>query len=338
MVSHLDRYREIAETLARHGLGVLIGASGMERWVTFPRALVRRSRRDQPYSTAEHLRLALEELGPTFVKLGQLLSTRSDLLPPAYLVELARLQDALPPVPGQVVRELVEQELGRAPDDVFVHFDSVPLASASIGQAHAATLQDGTEEVVKVRRPGAVEQIEVDLEILHNLAAQASRRWKEAADYDLPGLAQEFARTLRAELDYLAEGRNAERFATNFAGDEGVHIPQVYWETSTSRVLTLERIRGVKVSDLEALDAGGIDRQSLAARAAEVAAQMIFDDGFFHADPHPGNLFIEPDGRIGLIDFGMVGVVDAELRERLAVLLVALIRKTLIASPLPSPG
>ncbi len=328
MVSaHLDRYREIGETLARHGLGVLIGASGMERWIPFHRGLLRQIRRDKPYSTAEHVRLALEELGPAFIKLGQLLSTRPDLLPPAYLTELARLQDSIAPVPTQVIEHLVEQELGAPPDSIFASFDLVPLASASIGQAHAATLLDGTEVVVKVRRPGAVEQIEVDLEILQNLAAQASRRWEEAADYDLTGLADEFARTLRAELDYLAEGRNAERFADNFAGNDGIHIPQVFWETTTSRILTLERIRGLKVSDLPALDAGGIDRPALAARAAEVAAQMIFDDGFFHADPHPGNLFIEPDGRIGLIDFGMVGVVDSELREQLGILLLALTRK-----------
>ncbi|HYP46516.1 MAG TPA: AarF/UbiB family protein [Propionibacteriaceae bacterium] len=324
---HLERYREIAETLARHGLGVLLGASGMERWIPFNRRLVRYAHRGRAISTAEHLRLALEDLGPTFVKLGQVLSTRSDLLPPAYLTQLARLQDSLTPVPAPVIRETVEQELGASLEDIFTSFDLTPLASASIGQAHAATLTDGTEVVVKVRRPGTVEQVEEDLEILHNFAAQASRRWVEAKDYDLPGLADEFARTLRAELDYLAEARNAERFAENFAGNDLVHIPRVYWETTTSRVLTLERIRGVKVSDLVGLEASGIDRPALATRAAEVAGQMIFDDGFFHADPHPGNLFIEPDGRIGLIDFGMVGVVDAELRERLGVLLIAFARK-----------
>jgi len=327
VINHLDRYRVIAETLARHGLGVLLGASGIERYIPFHRSLARVAHRSENRSTAEHVRLALEELGPTFVKLGQLLSTRSDLLPPAYLTELARLQDSLTPIPSPVIQELVESELGRSVDEVFAAFDLVPLASASIGQAHAATLRDGTEVVVKVRRPGATEQVEVDLEIMQNLAAQLNRRWEDAAGYDLPGLAEEFSRTLRAELDYLAEGRNAERFAKNFAGNPGVHIPTVHWETTTSRILTIERIRGLKVSDLAALDAAGIDRPALAAHAAEVAAQMIFDDGFFHADPHPGNLFIEPDGRIGLIDFGMVGEVDSEMREKLGLLLVALTRK-----------
>ncbi len=317
VILHLDRYRVIAETLARHGLGVLLGASGIERFIPFHRSLARYAHRSEKYSTAQHVRLALEELGPTFVKLGQVLSTRSDLLPPAYLNELAKLQDSLSPVPPGVITDVLESELGGTVDDIFDSFDLTPLASASIGQAHAATLADGTEVVVKVRRPGAVEQVEVDLEILQNLAAQADRRWEDAAGYDLPGLAEEFARTLRAELDYLAEGRNAERFAENFADHPGVHIPAIHWETTTSRVLTVERLRGLKVSDLDALDRADVDRPALAARAAEVVAQMSFDDGFFHADPHPGNLFIEADGRIGLIDFGMVGVVDTELRERL---------------------
>ena len=291
VIQHLDRYRVIGETLARHGLGVLLGASGIERYLPFHRQIARYAHRSENLSTAQHVRLALEELGPTFVKLGQVLSTRPELLPPAYVTELALLQDSLSPVPEPVIRQVLEAELGGPLESLFAAFDLTPLASASIGQAHAATLLDGTDVVVKVRRPGAVEQIEVDLEILQNLAAQADRRWVEAADYDLPGLAEEFARTLRGELDYLAEGRNAERFAENFAGDPGVRIPRVFWETTTTRVLTVERLGGYKISDLDALDAAGIDRPALAAHATQVVAQMIFDDGFFHANPHPGNMF-----------------------------------------------
>ena len=228
---------------------------------------------------------------------------------------------------GQTISEVVTQQLGRGTADVFASFDLVPLATASIGQAHAASLWDGTEVVVKVRRPGVVEQIELDLEILQNLAAHAGRHWQAAADYDVVGIAQGFAQTLRAELDYLREGRNAERFAVNFIDHPRVHIPHVYWETTTSRVLTLERIRGTKVNDLQALDRAGIDRREVASCAATVAAKMIFDDGFFHADPHPGNLFIESGGRIGLIDFGMVGDIDEPLRRRLGGLLAALVGK-----------
>lgn len=324
---HADRYRQIAETLARHGLGFLVGAAGLQRWLPFHHGLMGHERREQPYSNPEHLRLALEQLGPTFIKLGQVLSTRPDLLPEPYRQELAALQDSAPPVPGTVIAHLVECELGGPPSEIFTSFDLQPLASASLGQAHTAVLSDGTDVVVKVRRPNVVEQVEQDLEILRNMATRAARHWEVAADYDLIGIADEFAHTLRAELDYLEEGRNAERFATNFAADDDIRIPRIYWDTTTSRVLTLERISGIKVSDLRALDAAGIDRPALAARAARAVAKMIFEDGFFHADPHPGNLFIEPGGRIGLIDFGMVGEIDPHLREELGTLLLALARQ-----------
>jgi len=325
--NHRDRYREIAETLSRHGLGYLVGVLGLEGHVPFHRGLLGHERREEPYAQPEHVRLALEQLGATFVKLGQILSTRPDLLPAEYQSELAKLQDAAPVVPEDAIRDLITEALGHGPEEAFASFEAAPLAAASIGQAHAAILADGTEVVVKVRRPGVVEQIEVDLEILQNLAVHASRRWQAADDYDIVGLADEFAQTLRAEVDYLREGRNAERFAANFAEDPDVHIPRVFWETTTSRVLTLERIRGINVSDLEALDAAGVDRRALAERATRVTAKMIFEDGFFHADPHPGNLFIEPAGRVGIIDFGMVGTVDEDLRERLGALLLGLSRQ-----------
>lgn len=325
--AHLERFRQVAEILARHGLAFLFGASGLDRWL--PRSMSGRNRAGaEPVRTnPQRLRLALEELGPAFIKLGQLLSTRPDILPPAYLAELARLQDGAPPVPAETIRSLLQQELGAGPEEVFAEFDDVPLASASIGQAHAATLLDGTAVVVKVRRPGVVARIERDLEILQNLAALASRRWEAAEDYNLTGIAADFAFTLRAELDYLQEGRNAEQFAENFEADPTMHIPRVFWPSTTSRVLTMERISGIKVDKVDELDAAGINRPELAGRAARAAAKMIFEDGLFHADPHPGNLFIEPGGRIGLIDFGMVGTVDEKLRNQLGALLLALVRK-----------
>ena len=311
MSGHRARYREIATILSRHGLGYLIDRAD-------PRA--------SSDTAPERLRLALEDLGATFVKLGQLLSTRSDLLPPEYQTELAKLQDAAPPVAGDVVKTLVVEELGRPLEQAFASFDLEPLAAASIGQAHAATLHDGAEVVVKVRRPGVVEQVERDLEIVQNLAARAARHWDAAAEYDVVGIADDFARTLRAELDYLTEGRNADRFASNFTGDPDAQVPHLYWETTTSRVLTLERIRGIKITDLEALDEAGVDRRALAERATRVTAKMIFEDGFFHGDPHPGNLFIQDGGRIGLIDFGMVGTIDDRLREQLGKVLIAFTR------------
>ncbi len=266
--------------------------------------------------------MALEDMGVTFVKLGQILASRADLLPPDYQVELAKLQDQARPLPVGTVEKAIQEELGAAAAELFGSFETEPLAAGSIGQAHAAILKDGSAVVVKVRRPGALEQVEEDLAILGELAAAASRRWEIAELYDLVGLADEFKQTLMAELDYVREGRNAERFARNFVDDPDVHIPRVSWDTSTARVLTLERIQGLKIDDLAGLEAAGIDRHDLAERAARVILKMVFDDGFFHADPHPGNFFIEESGRIGLIDFGMVGSLDDRTRQQLARLLL----------------
>lgn len=319
-----SRYRQIAVVLGRHSLGFLAGLLGIDGH------RARRAAGDtspqEPREAAAHLRLALEELGPTFVKLGQVLSTRPDLLPPVYVSELAKLQDSAPPVPAALIRDVIRRELGGTPEELFAAFDDEPLASASIGQAHAATLKDGTPVVVKVRRPGAVAQVQQDVEILQNLAERTARVWDLAREYDAVGLADEFAATIRAELDYLQEGRNAERFAQDFAGASDVLIPRVFWEHTTSRVLTLERMYGMKVSDTEDLDAAGVDRQGLARRGADIVLKMVFEDRFFHADLHPGNLFVHDDGDIVLIDFGMVGVVEERMRGHLSDLFIALVR------------
>ena len=314
---HLNRSRQIARTLLSHG------------WDFLRNNEERNAGQNSVTSNARplHLRLALEELGTTFIKLGQLLSTRADLMPPQYLVELRKLQDSAPPVPFAEIQQAIVTELGQPIENLFAEFDSTPLAAASIGQAHAATLRDGTEVVVKVRRPGVVEQVNEDLEILKELAATAIRHSNFAAQYDLIGLVEEFSQTLRAELDYIREGHSAERFAANFATDPHIHIPRVFWEATTSRVLTLERIRGVKINDLVALDQQGTDRPWLAHYATNIVLKMVCEDGFFHADPHPGNFFIEQNGTIGLIDFGMVGVLDERTQELLAELLIAIDRE-----------
>jgi len=318
---HLDRSGQISRVLARHGLDYLAGSLGLERFEAVQK-LFGHAHQKVPFSQPEHLRMALEEMGTTFIKLGQILSTRADLLPPEYLVELTKLQDAAPPVSFEAIRQAVVKELGQPIETAFAFFDPKPLAAASIGQAHVATLPDGTEVVVKIRRPGVMEQVEEDLEILKRLAATATRHWEFAGRYNLIGLAQEFSDTLRSELDYIREGQSAKTFATNFAGDPKIHIPRIFWGTTTTRVLTLERIRGTKINDLAALDKQGIDRPALAEYATNAVLKMVCDDGFFHADPHPGNFFIEADGRIGLIDFGMIGKVDETTQQRLADLLV----------------
>jgi ubiquinone biosynthesis protein len=318
------RRRQIADVLVRHAWASLLTVTGLNHCGSVDGGP---THHEGCHTPAEHLRLAFEELGPTFIKLGQALSTRPDLLAPEYQVELAKLQDASPSLPAKVVHEVIAAELDGALERSFASFDVDPLAAASIGQAHAATLSDGTDVVVKIRRPGAVEQVEQDLEIIKNAAAYASRHWESADLFDVVGLAEEFAQNLRAQLDYLHEARNAERFASNFEGDPDVHIPKVFWETTTSRIITLERIRGMKVTDLASLAAAGIDRHRLATRATNLVAKMVFEHGFFHADPHPGNFFIQPDGQIGVIDFGIVGTLDDHLREQLLKFLIALIRR-----------
>lgn len=326
MNAHRRRYRRIASALQRHGLGLVAGLIGLGSWIPFHKGLLGHARRDEPYASPEHVRLALEELGPTFIKLGQLLSTRDDLLPPSYLHELAKLQDAVPAEDWEPMRAMIREELGAEPDEVFARFDSEPLAAASIGQAYAATRHDGTEVVVKVRRPGAVAQVTEDLEILQNLAERAGRRWDKARQFDLPGIVEEFSHTLRAELDYLQEGRNAEQFAADFAASPDVAIPRVFWETTTSRVLTLERMRGTRIDEVDVLDAAGIDRHQLAQRGADLVLTMVFENRFFHADPHPGNMFVQPDGSLALIDFGMVGQLTEEVAGQLTDVLLGFAR------------
>ena len=314
---HLARSREIASVLIGHGWDYLLHS--VESGKLNPK---RPLQHRPPLTRPAHLRSALEELGTTFIKLGQILSTRADLLPPDYLAELSKLQDSAPAVPFEAIREAILKELGQPVEQVFLQFDPKPLAAASIGQAHAAKLKDGTEVVVKIRRPGVVEQVDEDLKILKELADALNGRLEFADRYDIPGIVEEFSETLRAELDYIREGHNAERFAENFTAERGLHIPRIYWETTTSRVLTLERIRGTKISDVASLDKQGIDRPALARFATDVVMQMVCEHGFFHADPHPGNFFIESNGAIGLIDFGMVGTLDEQTQDHLADLLI----------------
>lgn len=327
--THVDRYLQIAAAFRRHGLGFAAGILGIDRMIPRGRGGTADAARRATAESPAHLRAALEELGPTFIKLGQLLSTRSDLLPPAFVAELERLQDSAPPVAVEEIRAVIRSELGAEPERVFASFDDRPLASASIGQAHTATLADGTHVVVKVRRPGAVSQVQMDLEIMQNLAMRATRAWDFARDVDAVGIVEEFAATIRAELDYLEEGRNAERFARDFEDDPSVVIPRVFWEHTTSRVLTLERMDGMNVADTVALDEAGVDRDLVARRGADIVLKMIFEDRFFHADLHPGNLFIHGDGTIALVDFGMVGVIGEELRAHLSRLFIAMVRSDL---------
>ena len=322
--SQAARSREIVHVLLRHGLGFVVGALGLDSLVPFHRGLLGHPKRSEAYTRPEHVRMALEDLGPTFIKLGQIASTHADLLPPDYERQLARLQDGVPPAPTAAIRAVIEDELGTPVETAFASFEDEALAAASIGQAHAARLHDGTEVIVKVQRPGVAARIRSDLALIRSLANTASRRSELADRYDVVSIVDEFAATLLAELDYQREAERIARFSANFAGDPGVRIPGVFREVSAGRVLTLERLRGIRIDDLAALDAAGVDRTALAARTSTMLMKMVFEDGFFHADPHPGNLFVEPDGRIGLIDFGIAGTVDDATRDRLVDVLLAL--------------
>lgn len=308
--------------LVAHAVALLVSLLRVA-WTPAATADVRRRRRAR--ILAVELRRGIEDLGIAATKIGQILSTRPDLLAPELAVELARLQDSAPPEPAGTVEQVIAAELGPGWGGRIRELDPVPLAAASIGQAHAAVLSDGTEVVVKVRRPGAVEQVTLDLEILERAASLLSRCSDRVRRADLRGLVGEFSTTLRAELDYRQEATNAERFATAFAAWPDVHIPRVHRAETTSRVITLDRIRGIKLDDVDALDMAGIDRCELARRAADVVLTMVFELRCFHADPHPGNFFVERDGRLGIIDFGMVGTLDRSTASALLSLLVALV-------------
>jgi len=318
------RYREVATTLTRHGMGAIAARLGLDR--------INPLRRGDPSpagaaTPAVHLRLALEELGAAAIKLGQILSTRPDLVPPEYIAELEKLRDRVPPVETPAVVAIIEAELGRPCSEVFATFDETPLAGASIGQVHAATLPDGTRVAVKVRKPGVLEQVTLDLAILADLARRAAKTELLDPAYDIVALVDEFSWTLRAELDYVREGRNADRLRTILAEEPRVLIPRVFWDVTTPAVLVMDRIDGISIADVAALDAAGVDRRALARTMAEVLMKQVFEEGFYHADPHAGNFLVLADGRIGMLDFGMTGLMNDELRHALLALFVATIAR-----------
>ena len=321
------RLTQVATVLGRRGLGFLLTRFGLEGPAPFRVALLALGATADRAGRPVQLRLALEELGATAIKLGQILSTRGDLLPPAYIDELAKLRDRVPPVDAAAIRGVIEREFGQPVEAVFARFDDAPLAAASIGQVHAAALRDGEEVVVKVQRPGVGEQIETDLRLLLDLARTAQRRSPITRDYDLVALAEEFAWTLRGELDYEREGRNADAFRRQFAGDPDIVIPTIHWPQTTARVLTMQRLAGVYIDDLAGLDQLDVDRHQLAVRSAEILLAEVFEHGFYHADPHPGNFLVQPDGAIGALDFGMVGRIAVGARLDLLDLAAAVVER-----------
>jgi len=326
---HLNRYRQILAVLFKYGFGDLLEMLKIDQYIEVGLQMISRKRanRVEPLNRPQRLRMAFEELGPTYIKLGQILSTRPDLVPMEYIEELSKLQDKIPAFPFAQVRKSVSAEFGMPPEDLFDSLEEEPFASASIGQVHRAVLKDGEAVAVKFQRPGIEKIIEVDLEIMLHLATLAERHIEELSFHRPVKIVEEFARTLEKEIDYQNEATNMERIARHFLDDPHVYIPKVFRETTTTRVLTTEFIEGIKISDIESLEAAGLDRTILTARGADLVLKQIFVHGFFHADPHPGNIFVLPDNVICLLDFGMTGIVDRQTREDFVDLLDSIVHQ-----------
>ncbi|KMJ52477.1 ubiquinone biosynthesis protein UbiB [Vogesella sp. EB] len=325
----LPRLREISAVLFKHGLGEFV------QRLRLPAAVekagewfnLRLPDSADAIPAPIRVRLAFEELGPTFIKLGQILSTRVDLFAPEWINEFEKLQNTVPPIPEALLAPYLQQVLGEAPETLFARFDMVPIGSASIAQVHRATLHDGSEVVVKLRRPGIVQKVDADLRILEHLAHLIELEFPDARRFMPSDIVAQFARSLKRELDLAAEARNMERFARDFAEDPYIRIPKVYWEYTRADVNVQDFIDGFSASPVSALPTAGLDPSLLARRGADAVLKMILLNGYFHADPHPGNVIFLPEDRIAFIDFGMVGRLSHRRRDEIVDLLAAMAQR-----------
>ncbi len=315
------RLIRIQRVLVKYGLDEIISATHLLRPMRFLFYLAPR-RRDRSAPQGERIRLALEELGPIFVKFGQAISTRRDLLPPDIASELAKLQDAVPPFPTEQAVAILESAYGRPVDTVFKRFDREPLAAASIAQVHTAELQDGTDVVVKVLRPGVRERIEQDLEVMRTIAALAARYWEHGKRLKPLEVVSEYEQTILDELDLMREAGNAAQLKRNFEGSDMLHVPEIYWDYCRPEVLVQERIHGIPISDMDALRAAGTNIEKLAENGVEIFFTQVFRHNFFHADMHPGNIFVNVEDpqnpKYAAVDFGIVGTLNPEDKQYLA--------------------
>ncbi|MFO7576771.1 MAG: AarF/ABC1/UbiB kinase family protein [Pelovirga sp.] len=316
--------------LFKYGFGHIVEQLNIDYYIQLGKRVVSFGSTSRELDRLPHgarIRLALEELGPTFIKLGQLLSTRPDLIPEDVIEELKKLQDHLPPVAAELICAQVHSELGYPVEELFAEFNSAPLATASIAQVHRATLKNGAQVVCKIRRPAIEATIATDVDIMMGMAYLIDKHLPGGDMYDPMGLVKEFRRSILRELDFTREARTIDRFKDNFADDKTVYIPTVHWDYSSRTVLTMEYVSGIKISDFAALEKAGYDLEVIAHRGADCFLKQVFHHGLFHADPHPGNLHVLPDNVICIFDFGMVGRLDDELKLHLTELLLAVLQR-----------
>lgn len=323
---HINRYRQIATVLANQGFGYLIEELDFSKKIPYYERLRIKPAAENSIDLGERIRIVLQELGPTYIKLGQIASTRPDILPSEIIVHLEKLQDEVSAISFEQVQGLIKEELGADIEEMFYEFDSQPLAAASIGQVHAATLKSGQKVAVKVQRPGIAADIETDLEILFEIAVAAQNRFQWARKYQIVDMVDEFAKSLRRELDYTIEARNTDKISLQLKDQTDFYIPNVYWDYSTKKILTTEFIQGIKVNQSNMLLQQGYNLSLVANRFAKGIFHQIFIEGFFHGDPHPGNIVVLPKEVIGFLDFGMVGRLGSEMKNSLSSLLIGLKR------------
>ena len=326
---HTNRYLEIIKVLIKYGFADLVAQSGLENIFDFGRKIVFRKADYEitRLSRWQRIRLVLEELGPTFIKFGQIMSTRADLIPLPLIQELAKLQDSVPPFPEEKAIGVVEQELGNPLSDIFESFSPEPVAAASIAQVHKATLIGGEDVAVKIQRPGIQKTIEVDLEIMLHLAYMMEKHVAEMKSFNIVKIVEEFDNAIHKELNFAIEASNIERFGRYFQKDLTIYVAKCYREYSTKKVLTMEFIEGIKISDIEQLEAHALDRKLIARRGAELVLKQIFEFRFFHADPHPGNVWVLPENVICFLDFGMMGTLTRKTGELITNIVVGAVNQ-----------
>jgi len=328
----INRYRKIIRTLVRYGFDDLIDRLKIEHYIKFGKKFSTKKQKKDitvKLTRPQRVRMVLEELGPTFIKLGQILSMKPDIVPFEYIEEFRKLQDKAGPFPFETAKEIIEKELDSPIEKLFTEFSIEPIAAASIAQIYKAKIDEGKNVALKVQRPAIKSIITADIEILLDLARMLEARIPESELYDPVSIVEEFSEVMKKELDFINEGRNCVRFKQNFKDDPDVYIPEIYWDYSTSKVLTMEYIDGIKASDMQTIEKLKIDKNEIAVNCASAFLKQVFRFGFFHADPHPGNIMILNKNVIVFLDYGMIGRLNEEIKEQLGELAEAIVNNNI---------